>query len=194
MAARFLKSAVNLSDCPQTGLAEVAMVGRSNAGKSSLINAWLGGRFAKVSQTPGKTQLLNFFAVDNEFVLVDMPGYGYSAKGKDKRESWTAFVESYLANAPNLKGVILVMDGGRNWSEDEDNLLDWLDQHGRPVILVLNKVDKLNQKERSAQQRQIEGALSRSKSPLAALNWVSATKKKGIDELRRSVFENFLRV
>jgi GTP-binding protein len=190
MAAKFIKSVANFADCPKPNLPEVSIVGRSNAGKSSLINAWLGGAYAKVSQTPGKTELLNFFLVDNEFNLVDMPGYGYAAKGKAKREAWVPLVEDYLSQGTALRGVILVVDGQRPWTEDEDNLLDWLDHHNRPAILVVNKMDRLNQKESSAKNRE----MAKVKPKVKAIVWASARNKTGIEDLRRSVFENFLRV
>jgi GTP-binding protein len=188
MAAKFIKSVANFNDCPKPDYREVSIVGRSNAGKSSLINAWLGGAYAKVSQTPGKTELLNFFLVDSEFMLVDMPGYGYAKKGREKRESWVPLVEDYLSRGTALKGVILVVDGQRPWTEDEDNLIEYLHHHGRPVILCVNKTDRMNQKETSAKQRE----LAKVKPVVSAIIWTSARNKTGIEELRRSVFSNFL--
>jgi len=191
MATKFIKSAADFANCPISDRPEVAIVGRSNAGKSSLINAWLGGAYAKVSQTPGKTELLNFFLVNDEFVLVDMPGYGYAAKGKGKREAWIPLVETFLSERESLGGVILIVDAQRPWTDDENNLIEWLEHYGRPVIVALNKSDRLNQKERSAKQREMAALKKR---VIREAIWVSALKKQGIEELKRSVFENFLRM
>ncbi len=189
MATKFIKSAADIDGCPVSDLVEIAVIGRSNVGKSSLINAWLGGAYAKVSQTPGKTELLNFFLVRNEFILVDMPGYGYSAKSKAKRETWTPMIENYLGNRPQLKGVVLIVDAAREWTEDEDNLLDWLKQYDIEALLVLNKCDRLNQSERAKKKNE----MAKVKPPVVEMLWVSAKEKTGIEELKRTVFENFVR-
>lgn len=188
MAVKFLKSAPDLAACPDLGLPEVAVIGRSNAGKSSLINAWLGGTPARVSQTPGKTEFLNFFKVDEEMVVVDLPGYGYASRSRTQRESWIPMVEDYLAGRDVLSGVLLIFDGQRPWSEDEDNLLGWLAHNGRKVLLVINKIDRLNQSEKA----KLKNHLNKLGPEVLGTLWVSARNKIGIEELKRSVFENFV--
>jgi GTP-binding protein len=120
---RFLKSASRLSEGPQGFVPEVALAGRSNSGKSSLINALSkNSKMAKVSSTPGKTILLNFFEVEGLFRLVDMPGYGYAQRSKADRTTWASMVEGYLAARGQLCGVVLVMDGRRVWAKEEEQL------------------------------------------------------------------------
>jgi GTP-binding protein len=188
MPAKFIKSAADFDGCPNSDLKEVAVIGRSNSGKSTLINAWTGGRLARVSQTPGKTDLINFYEIDENYMLVDLPGYGYAARSQAQKKTWTPMIEEYLASRRQLSGVLLLFDAKRPWSEDEDNMLDWLESRQRDVMLVVNKVDRLNQSERSKQKRAIEGE----NLPVVDIAWVSARNKTGIDELKRSVFENFL--
>ena len=188
MKIQFIKSASQLSECPVSEKPEVAVIGRSNAGKSSLLNKMVGSGVAKVSQTPGKTGLLNFFMVDNLFYLVDLPGYGYASRSKQERQGWTSMIEGYLAGRPGLRGVILVIDGQRQWDEDEDNLLDWLDNYGCPTALAVNKMDRFNQKETVRVQRRFSAI-----SGLQSVHFVSAKTGRGVSGLFRSVFENMLR-
>lgn len=184
-----MKSATNLTECPISDRPEVAVIGRSNAGKSSVINAWLGGAPARVSQTPGKTDLLNFFLLDEEVVVVDLPGYGYAARGKALRESWIPMVEEYLSGREPLRGVLLIFDGQRPWSDDENNLIEWLAHYDRKVLLIVNKIDKMNQSEKAKQKNQ----LAKINPAVVGTVWVSARNKTGIEDLKRSVFENFVR-
>lgn len=188
MAAKFIKSSADLQGCPVHDLPEVGMIGRSNSGKSSLVNVWVGSKVARVSQTPGKTDLLNFYDIDKQYCLVDTPGYGYAARSKELREGWAPLIEDYLDQREQLRGVILLMDCKREWTQDEAELVAWLNERQIPVVLAVNKIDKLNQKERSAKLKE----LSRVEG-LASINWVSTQSKVGIDELRRTVFENLIR-
>lgn len=189
MAAKFIKSATELTGCPASSLPEVGFVGRSNAGKSSIINALAKQKhLARVSQAPGKTDVLNFYEFDDKFMLVDMPGYGYASRGQQARDSWTPMIENYLQGRQQLKGVVLVMDVQRPWSEDEFNLVNWLREYDLPVILVLNKVDKLNQKEKAQKNREFASIDS-----VAAIVFTSADKKIGVDELNRAIFNNFFK-
>lgn len=189
MAARFIKSAANLEGCPLSQLPEVGIVGHSNAGKSTLINAMAKQKhLARVSQSPGKTDLLNFFEFDQKFMLVDMPGYGYAARGHKAREVWAPMIEDYLRDRENLQGVVLVFDMARKWSQDEKNLVDWLADCGLPVILALNKVDKFNQKQLAAKKREFEaipGVMDRL--------YISADRGQGVQDLLRTVFDKLIR-
>lgn len=183
-----MKSATNLTECPQSSLPEVAVIGRSNAGKSSIINAWLGGSQARVSQSPGKTDVLNFYNLDQKLIVVDLPGYGYASRGKAVREAWIPMVEEYLGGREQLSGVLLIFDGQRPWSEDEDNLIEWLAHYDRKVLLIVNKVDRLNQSEKAKQKN----AMAKINPAVIGTIWASARNKTGIEELKRSVFENFV--
>jgi len=187
--AQFIKSAAQADQAPDTGMPEIAIVGRSNAGKSSLVNAWCKRKqLAFVSQKPGHTQLLNFYNIDDHFVLVDLPGYGFARRGQQVKEAWGPAIETYLADREPLAGVILIHDVARDWSGDEENLVQWLAGHGRPILLVLNKIDKLNQKAMAARRKAF--ALPAQRWPTV---FVSATSRAGIEDFHRSVFENLLR-
>ena len=140
---KFLTSAVSLAGCPADAIPEVALIGRSNAGKSSLINGIAMSRVAKTSSTPGKTRLLNFFSGKN-YRLVDMPGYGFSSRSGNEQASWQAMIEPYLASRANLVGLLLVMDVRRDWSDDEVQLIRWLQPRGLPSAVALTKGDKLS--------------------------------------------------
>ena len=121
-------------------------------------------------------------------MLVDMPGYGYAARGHAARDAWAPMIEGYLRDRENLKGVVMVMDVCRPWREDESNLVEWLLNFDRPVVLALNKVDKLNQKERAAKEREFAAM-----QDVSAVVYVSAYRRQGIDDLLRTVFEKLLR-
>jgi GTP-binding protein len=186
MAGKFIKSAADFEGCPPPKLAEIGIVGRSNSGKSTLINAISKQKnLAKTSQTPGKTQLLNFFDIDGKYVLVDMPGYGYAARSQEQKSAWSPMIEQYLQYRDNLAIVILVMDVNRAWSQDEQNLVEWLANFGLPVVLAVNKCEKLNQSQKVAKSREFAEI-----DCVAATVFVSAEQRIGIDELMRTVFEN----
>ena len=120
MESEFIKSATELSQCPIDSLKEVVFLGRSNAGKSSLINSLLNRKaLAKVSNTPGKTRLMNFFLINQAYRFVDLPGYGFAKRSPGELEMWAQFIEEYLLNRENLVGLILVKDIRRKWSTDE---------------------------------------------------------------------------
>lgn len=141
--ARYIKSAVLPKDYPPIRLPEIALAGRSNAGKSSLLNTLGGGRFAKVSGSPGKTRLLNFFDFRDKYTIVDMPGYGFSKRSGDEQASWHQLIETYIRERESLCGMVLVMDIRREWSEDERMLKSFLNDHGIPMAIVLAKADKV---------------------------------------------------
>lgn len=189
MIAKFIKSASKLEECPESSLPEVGFVGRSNAGKSSLINAITKHKnIARVSSAPGKTDLLNFYEIDSKFMLVDMPGYGYATRHQDLKESWTPMIESFLQHRENLKGVVLVADIKRPWGKDEENLVGWLANYGLPVVVAANKIDKLNQKDLSAKKREFDAI-----DGVSTTIYTSSTKHTGIDNLLRTVFDKIIR-
>jgi GTP-binding protein len=143
-AARFLGAAATGGGGPPPGAPEVAIAGRSNVGKSSLLNALVGRRgLARISATPGRTRQINFFAIDDRLVLVDLPGYGFAVGPESERLAWGPLVESYLAARPTLRGVVLLVDVRRGVEDEERELLAFLAAERLPAAVVVTKVDKL---------------------------------------------------
>lgn len=183
--AVFIKSAVKPKDFPPAGLPEVAFVGRSNVGKSSLINV-LAGRKALVrtSSTPGRTQLINFFDINGILTLVDLPGYGYAKAPPEIRKQWGPMIEAYLAQRENLRAVVLILDIRRSPSDGDLDMLGWLERYNIPPIIVLTKCDKLSKSERAKQTALIAAAIKRDKSLLLPF---SALSKDGRDGIWREI-------
>jgi GTP-binding protein len=133
---------------PPVELPEVAFAGRSNVGKSSLLNRLVRRRgFARVSNTPGRTREINFFRVNHEFVLVDLPGYGYARVSKTAHETWQPLIEGYLRSQPGPRGVVQLLDVRRDPSDEDRQMLDFLADTGVPTIVVVTKIDKLSSRE-----------------------------------------------
>ena len=130
---------------PESSLPEVAFAGRSNVGKSSLLNSLVRRKsFARVSRTPGRTREINFFRINNGFVLVDLPGYGYARVSKEKKSGWKPLIESYLKRTTQLRGIVLLLDIRREPSDDDLAMLDFLAETEVPTIVALTKKDKLS--------------------------------------------------
>jgi GTP-binding protein len=143
-ACRYLASYASLKSLPADGFPEIAFSGRSNVGKSSLINRLLGRqRLAKISSTPGKTRTLNYYLVNEAFYFVDLPGYGYAKVSKDERLRWQALVEPYLLDRPSLYGVVQLIDLRHEPMNSDRELWEWLRFHDRPALAVMTKADKL---------------------------------------------------
>ncbi|HEY8174120.1 MAG TPA: ribosome biogenesis GTP-binding protein YihA/YsxC [Gemmatimonadaceae bacterium] len=141
---------------PETTLPEIAFAGRSNVGKSSLINRLLRRKkFARVSNTPGRTREINFFEVNGQFVLADLPGYGYARVSKERKAAWRPLIEGYLRGSPALRGVVQLLDARRVPSDDDLQMLDFLAEVGTPTIVVATKIDKLPRAERVARVEQL---------------------------------------
>jgi GTP-binding protein len=168
----------NLPDSPS----EVAVVGRSNVGKSSLINA-LSGRqgIARVSKTPGRTRLLNLFTVDGLGTIVDCPGYGYAEASKAMRASWQKMIDSYLLERPQLAMVAVLVDGEIGPTKLDLQLLDWLRECQIPHAVVATKHDKVKSSQRGKRAKELAAAC---RLDPADVIWVSATKGTGIEKLR----------
>jgi GTP-binding protein len=182
--ARFLTSAAQPSDFPPPSLPEVAVVGRSNVGKSSLINALVGQPgLARTSRTPGRTRLVNWFAIEDRFHLVDLPGYGYAEVSQAMRESWRPLIEDYLAERASLAGVLLLIDLRRGVLDEELDFVPWLAEREMPVVVALTKADKLAKNKRMIEVARAKQALALRKEPLA----VSTLSREGIDALWRAV-------
>ncbi len=175
---RFVGSAHKLSSCPRDGLPEVVLAGRSNAGKSSLVNSLAGSqKLARISRTPGKTRQLLYFRVRDDWYLTDLPGYGYTAQ-LAVRESFSELVDSYFtANRP-IRLVLLLLDIRHEPSKDDLGLMTFLHHHGLPYALVLTKGDKLA---RQARRRRLEDFVRSYPEPEIFV--ISNTRREGIKEL-----------
>jgi len=156
LKSEFIISSARPATFPADRLPEVAFLGRSNVGKSSLLNALTGQkRLAFTSSTPGRTQTINFYRVDGKFYLVDLPGYGYARVPPAHLLEWKKLVEEYLENRESLKLSCLILDARRGWMEKDLELKRWLEYHGRPYLVVATKFDKLNQSESERSLRAI---------------------------------------
>ena len=142
--SEFVTSAVKSSGYPQTDFPEIAFAGRSNVGKSSFVNKFLNRKnIAKVSKTQGKTKLINFFKVNNEFMLVDLPGYGYASVAKSEQLSWGKMIEGYLNNRENLKAVFLLCDIRHEPTDDDVMMFNFIVESGFSPVVIATKADKL---------------------------------------------------
>lgn len=178
----FLKSAPTLADCPPADQPEVAFAGRSNAGKSSVLNRLTGSRqTAKVSKTPGRTQVLNLFDVRGGGRLVDLPGYGYAKASKSAQAAWQRNVNEYLSERDSLVGVVLVMDIRHPLTEYDLELDAWAHQSELPLLILLNKADKLKQGQRQKTLLAVRKALQ--DRPLTEVALFSAASGLGSTEL-----------
>ena len=170
---------------PEPSLPEVAFAGRSNVGKSSLINALVRRKkLARVSNTPGRTREINFFGVNEQFVLADLPGYGYARVSKERRAAWRPLIEGYLRRSPKLRGVVQLLDARRDPSEDDLLMLEFLADVGTPTIVVATKIDKLpkaGRAENTAQLAQRAGVALDQVIPF------SAVTGEGRDELAEAI-------
>jgi GTP-binding protein len=151
--AEFVAGAARLDRLPPASLPEIAFAGRSNVGKSALLNRLLNRRgLARVSKTPGRTQQINFFAVDQRLLLVDLPGYGFARVPLAVKAQWRGLIEGYLTGRPTLRAVVVLVDVRRGIEEDDARLLDFLAAHSIPALLVATKSDKLS---RDARRRRL---------------------------------------
>lgn len=166
-SAAFITSAVKPDQYPDALCPEVAFAGRSNVGKSSLINTLVNRkRLVKTSATPGRTQLINFFSVNDNLFLVDLPGYGYARVPAAVKRKWGPMIETYLKGRQSLFAVVLIMDIRRLPGIEEQNFIDWLNLYRRTPLLVLTKADKLSKIKRKKQARAIGAALGVDESAL----------------------------
>ena len=166
-SSEFVTSAVKPSQYPEALHPEAAFAGRSNVGKSSLINTLVNRkRLVKTSSTPGRTQLINFFSVNDRLSLVDLPGYGYAKVPASVTRNWGPMIETYLKGRETLKAVVLIMDVRRIPRIEEQNFIDWLALYHRRPILVLTKADKLSKSAQKKQRQAIAAALGVDESAL----------------------------
>jgi GTP-binding protein len=170
---------------PTNELPEVAFAGRSNVGKSSLLNRLVRRKaFARVSNTPGRTREINFFKVNEQFVLVDLPGYGYARVSKERKAEWLPLIEGYLRRAPALRGVVQLLDVRHPASQDDLQMLDFLADLGAPTIVVLTKIDKLRPRELATRLNEMATQLQLDEEQMIPF---SATTNVGRDELALAV-------
>ncbi len=185
--AEFIKSAFNESHWTLDGLPEIAFLGRSNVGKSSLINSLLQRKgLARTSNTPGRTQSINFFLINEKFYFVDLPGYGYAKVSKTMRSDWGKMAEEYLARRESLRLFIQLVDSRHKPTELDRQLHEWLVFHGKNHLIAATKADKLSNNELNKSLQKIEQAL-----PESRIITYSATTGKGRDALWREI-ENSL--
>lgn len=185
--ARFINSSPALLNAPPDEGREIAFAGRSNAGKSSALNALAGqNALARTSKTPGRTQMLNFFAVADHMRFVDLPGYGYAKVASSVKKNWYHLMESYLAQRQCLCGIVLVMDIRRPLTEFDRQMLSWCEQSGLPMHILLSKADKLSFGCAKTALLQVQKQLSSSRCSFS-LQLFSALKKTGIDEAHEAL-------
>ncbi len=183
---RFVKSAASLADLPADSVREVAFAGRSNSGKSSALNVITGVKgLARVSKTPGRTQLINYFLVSEACYLVDLPGYGYARVPPAVQRQWGMLLEDYFMCRKILKGLVLVMDVRRPLTEFDTRLLAWTTPLQLPLLVLLSKADKLSNSAASRAQRQAAQRLKHQ----AQVEVFSATAKTGVESARRVISE-----
>jgi GTP-binding protein len=184
-SAEFVTSAVQPTQYPPEELPEFAFSGRSNVGKSSLINTLVNRKkLVQTSSTPGKTRLVNFFRVNDALMLVDLPGYGYARVSEAERQKWRPMVEQYLSGRKTLRAVIVILDARREPGKTDTQLLDWLAQLGLPRIIAVTKCDKLSKTALAKQVRLIAQSLG---LPHEELVLFSAKSHQGRDVLWRAI-------
>jgi len=184
-SAEFVTSAAKPSQYPPARLPEVAFAGRSNVGKSSLINTLVNRKhLVKTSSTPGRTQLINFFNINHQMGFVDLPGYGYAKVPVSVKKKWGPMIETYLSGRETLKGVVVIMDIRRIPKQEELNLLGWLEHYSINGILVLTKTDKLSKNKQTQQHQLIARALNREQGEFILF---SAKSRRGRDNLWKAI-------
>lgn len=183
-------SAVNKSQYPAEGVPEIALAGRSNVGKSSIINTLLNRRnFARTSQTPGKTRTINFYLINNEFYFVDLPGYGYAKIAKSEKEKWGGIMERYLESRQELCSIFLLVDIRHEPTADDKLMYEWIKHFGYNCVVIATKADKISrgqyQKHISIIRKKLQMESSEKVIP------VSSLKKTGVEELWEEIVNQY---
>ncbi|HBG3571427.1 TPA: YihA family ribosome biogenesis GTP-binding protein [Clostridioides difficile] len=183
-------SAVNKSQYPVEGIPEIALAGRSNVGKSSIINTLLNRRnFARTSQTPGKTRTINFYLINNEFYFVDLPGYGYAKIAKSEKEKWGGIMERYLESRQELCSIFLLVDIRHEPTADDKLMYEWIKHFGYNCVVIATKADKISrgqyQKHISIIRKKLQMESSEKVIP------VSSLKKTGVEELWEEIVNQY---
>jgi GTP-binding protein len=184
LSAKFMTSAAKPRQFPVDSKPQVAFAGRSNVGKSSLINAVLNRKsLVKTSATPGKTQLINFFLINGQFYCVDLPGYGYAKAPRSVVDEWAPMIEGYIRESPQIAVVIVLLDIRREPDERDERLVEWLAHYGVPAFYVLTKADKLKRGEMAKALQSITKKLGLTAPPLLT----SVKSGQGIVELKAEI-------
>ncbi len=184
----FVLGVADLVQLPSDNLSEVAFAGRSNVGKSSLINALTGRTtLARTSHTPGRTQQLNYFNLQDRLYLVDMPGYGYAQVSKDTRKEWNKLIRNYLRGRANLRCVMILVDSRHGLKDSDIDLMKMLDETAVSYRIILTKTDKIKNAEREKRIADITATLKKHAAAYPEITLTSSHKKHGIEELRAIV-------
>jgi GTP-binding protein len=178
---------VNLDQLPPSDMPEIAFAGRSNVGKSSLLNAIMGRKIAHVSHTPGRTQQLNFFEVGEHFWLVDMPGYGYAKVSKSLKKSWDGLIKDYLRGRANLRAVFLLIDSRHGLKDSDKQMMELLDTSGVAYRVILTKADEPKASDLKSMTEQVELALKKHPAAFPTVLPVSSWEKRGLDDIHQII-------
>jgi GTP-binding protein len=174
---------------PEPSLPEVAFAGRSNVGKSSLLNRLIHRKkFARVSNTPGRTREINFFKVNGTFVFVDLPGYGYARISKEKRAEWRPLIETYLRHSPTLRGIVHLLDIRHDPTNDDRQMLEFLGELGVPTVVVLTKIDKLSTPEQKKRIIEISTQVGLDEEQIIPFSAVTGNGRNELAEAIESLF------
>nr|WP_101772374.1 ribosome biogenesis GTP-binding protein YihA/YsxC [Peptostreptococcus faecalis] len=188
--AEITMSAVSKKQYPSEGVPEIALAGRSNVGKSSLINGLLNKRnFARTSSTPGKTRTINFYLINNEFYFVDLPGYGYAKVSKTEKEKWGGIMQQYLESREELCSILLLVDVRHEPTEDDKLMYEWIKFFGYDCIVVATKADKISRGQYQKHVSIIRKKLQMDSNDKVILT--SASKKIGFSQLWDSIVESY---
>lgn len=171
---------------PEAKSGDVAFVGRSNVGKSSLLNTLFERKIAHVSKRPGKTRSINFYLVNSEFYMVDLPGYGYAKVSKVERQKWAELVDCYFKKRWSLKMVYLLIDGRHGVQKNDEVLIEWIRSYGIPFVVILTKMDKVPKRDKKNQVERIKEQLQKYGEYIIIP--YSAVTKEGIEEILNSIF------
>lgn len=185
----FKIGATKESDIPLNSIDEFAFIGRSNVGKSSLINAITNSKIAIVSKTPGRTKQLNFFQVGDRLTIVDMPGYGYAKAGKKEVENWNRLIFDYLLRRKNLKRVFLLIDSRHGIKDNDEEMMDILDQSGILYQIILTKIDEIKPQELEIKMQNLSAIFKKHPALYGEVLAVSSRGGLGITEIREVVFD-----
>lgn len=184
LSAKFLISAEKLSQCPDYNLSEFPLLGRSNVGKSSFINALANNnKIAKTSNTPGKTRLINFFNFSEKFIIADLPGYGYAKVSKEAQDKWQKYLEEYLINRPQIKSLIQFIDARHDIQKNDFQMREWVLAYNLPVFTVVTKIDHIP-------KSKVQGVLNKIKKDLDGVVLpFSAVEKRYCEDVLKHLLE-----